>query len=89
MVSIVGVILPQVKTVVCVLDRLLGTAKLLAKRLRNPRNRLYPRVIEHYITESQDRIVTARLNDVYADCGSKLDSTLAAMQAVAISSDRW
>ena len=83
------VILDGVKTAISIPDPLFRTADRLAKRLRIPRSRLYAQAIERYVADFQDHGVTARLNEVYADSSSDLDADLAAMQAVAISSDRW
>ena len=87
--SMTVVILARVKTAISLPDPLFQTAERLAKRLRIPRSRLYAQAIERYVAESQDSIITSRLNELYADGGSDLDSALAALQAVSIPPDRW
>lgn len=77
------------KTAISLPDALCRSVERLAKRLRIPRSRPYAQVIERYLAESEDSIVTSRLNEVYADAGSQLDSALAASQAVSIPFERW
>jgi hypothetical protein len=64
-------------------------AERLAKRLRIPRSRLYARAIERYVSEAQERDVTALLNQVYAEEEGKLDSALAMLQWASIPRERW
>jgi predicted transcriptional regulator len=77
------------KTAISIPDPLFRTAERLARRLGIPRSRLYAQAIERYVADSEENGVTARLNEVYAGSSSGLDSALAALQAVSISSDPW
>jgi hypothetical protein len=64
-------------------------AERLAKCLGIPRSRLYARAIERYVAETQERDVTALLNQVYSEEGSELDSALAMLQWASVPRERW
>jgi hypothetical protein len=57
--------------------------------LRIPRSRLYARAIERFVAETQERDVTALLNQVYAEEIAALDPALDALQSLSISPDHW
>jgi antitoxin MazE6 len=78
-----------VKTAVSIPDPLFRAAERLAKRLGMPRSRLYSRAIERYVSETQERDVTALLNQVYAKETAELDSALAALQWASIPREQW
>jgi hypothetical protein len=46
-------------------------------------------VIERYVSEAQERDVTALLNKVYAEQQGELDSALAALQWASIPREGW
>ncbi len=77
------------KTAVSIPDPLFEAAERLAKRLRIPRSQLYARAIERYLSEAQERGVTARLNQVYAEETSELAPVLAALQWMSIPHEPW
>ncbi len=77
------------KTAVSVPTHLFQAAERLAKRLKIPRSRLYSQAIERYVSESEERDVTALLNRVYADQPATLDPPLAAMQMASIMPESW
>ena len=77
------------KTAVSIPGPVFQAAERLAKRLRIPRSRLYARAIERYVSEAQERDVTALLNQVYAEEEGKLDSALAMLQWASIPRERW
>jgi len=64
-------------------------AERLAKRLGIPRSRLYARALERYVSEAQQRDVTARLNEIYASEHSELDPALDVLQSIAIPRELW
>jgi len=64
-------------------------AERLAKTLGIPRSRLYSRAIERYVSEAQERDVTALLNQVYAEEQGEIDSALAALQWASIPREPW
>jgi hypothetical protein len=78
-----------VKTAVSIPGPVFQAAERLAKRLRIPRSRLYARALERYVSEAQERDVTALLNQVYAEEEGKLDSALAMLQWASIPRERW
>ena len=77
------------KTAVSIPGPLFQAAERLAKRLGIPRSRLYSRAIERYVAETQERDVTALLNEIYADETAELDPALAALQSASIPRDPW
>ncbi len=91
---LVATVLPQlyfivVKTAVSIPDPVFQAAERLAKRLGIPRSRLYSRAIERYVSDAQQRDVTALLNQVYAEEQAELDSALAALQWASIPHEPW
>ena len=74
------------KTAVSIPDPVFQAAERLAKSLGIPRSRLYSRAIERYVSEAQQRDITARLNQVYAGEKDELDPALAVLQWTSISS---
>jgi len=78
-----------VKTAISIPGPLFQAAERLAKRLGIPRSRLYSRAIERYVSEAQERDVTALLNQVYAEQQGELDSALAALQWASIPREGW
>ena len=77
------------KTAVSIPGPLFQAAERLAKRLGIPRSRLYSRAIERYVAETQERDVTALLNEIYTDETAELDPALAALQSASIPLDSW
>ena len=74
------------KTAVSVPDALFRSADELSKRLRLSRSEIYSRALAAYLERYQDEMVTARLNEVYAegDDASAVDPLLATLQHRAI-----
>ena len=87
--GITRVILSIVKTAISIPDPLFRAADRLAKRLGIARSHLYSRAIERYVSEAQQRNVTALLNEVYEQETSELDSVLAALQSASIPRKQW
>ncbi len=77
------------KTAVSIPGPVFQAAERLAKRLGIPRSRLYSRAIERYVSEAQERDVTALLDQVYAKEAVELDSALAALQWASIPRESW
>ena len=77
------------KTAVSIPDPVFQAAERLAKRLGIPRSRLYSRAIERYVSEAQQRDVTALLNKVYAEQEGELDLAVATLQWASIPPERW
>jgi hypothetical protein len=77
------------KTAVSIPASVFQAAERLAKSLGIPRSRLYARAIERYVSEVEQRDITAQLNRVYADEKVELDPVLAMLQWVSIPREPW
>jgi hypothetical protein len=78
-----------IKTAVSITGPVFQAAERLAKSLGIPRSRLYSRAIERYVSEAQQRDITARLNQVYAGEEDELDPALAILQWASILREPW
>jgi hypothetical protein len=77
------------KTAVSIPSPVFHAAERLAKSLGLTRSRLYSRVIERYVSEAQQRDITTRLNQVYADEKVELDPALAVLQWASVLREPW
>jgi hypothetical protein len=78
-----------VKTAVSIPGPVFRAAESLAKKLGIPRSRLYSRALERYVSDAQERDVTALLNQVYGEEKAALDPALAALQGASIPREPW
>jgi metal-responsive CopG/Arc/MetJ family transcriptional regulator len=76
-----------VKTAVSIPDPIFEAADRLARRRRISRSELYAQALAQLIDDDESSQITERLDDVYAERTSELDSGLAALQARAIDED--
>ncbi len=76
-----------VKTAVSIPDPIFEAADRLARRRRISRSELYAEALAKLLDSDESAEVTARLDDVFAERPSELDSGLAALQALAIDED--
>lgn len=76
-----------VKTAVSIPDPIFEAADRLARRRRISRSELYAEALARLIGDDESSRVTERLDDVYAEGSSELDTSLAALQALAIDED--
>jgi metal-responsive CopG/Arc/MetJ family transcriptional regulator len=76
-----------VKTAVSIPDPIFEAADRLARRRRISRSELYAEALARLIDDDDSSRITERLDEVYAEGSSKLDSGLAALQALAIDED--
>lgn len=72
------------KTAVSIPDRLFAAADELARRRRISRSELYARALAGFLAAEAEGEVTERLDAVYADTDSRLESLVAAAQERAI-----
>jgi hypothetical protein len=79
--------LPGVKTAVSIPDPIFEAADRLARRRRISRSELYAEALARLIDDDEASAITERLDDVYADGISELDTGLAVLQARAIDED--
>ena len=77
------------KTAVSIPGSVFQAAERLAKTLGIPRSQLYSRAIERYVSEAQQRDITARLNEVYAKEKVELDPALAVLQWASVLREPW
>ena len=76
-----------VKTAVSIPDPIFEAADRLARRRRISRSELYAEALARLIDDDESSRVTERLDEVYADGPSELNTGLAALQALAIDED--
>lgn len=77
------------KTAVSLPDDLFESADALAERLGMSRSELYATAVAEYLAKHRDEDVTGRLNEVYGDESSGIDSDLRSAQARSVSSAGW
>jgi len=77
------------KTAISLPDEVFESADVLAERLGVSRSELYATAVAEYVAKHRDQDVTARLNDVYADAPSGLDSALSSAQAHSVGRTEW
>jgi hypothetical protein len=66
-----------------------NAADRLAKKMKISRSELYTRAIEAFVAKDRRRNVRERLDQVYADEPSTIDSTLARVQAASVRGEDW
>jgi len=76
-----------VKTAVSIPDPIFEAADRLARRRRISRSELYAEALARLLDADESTEITERLDDVYGDRSSELDTDLAVLQAVAIDED--
>ncbi len=59
------------KTAISIPDPIFRSAELAAWRLKMSRSQLYAAAVAEYVARPKDADVTKKLNEVYADAGSK------------------
>jgi metal-responsive CopG/Arc/MetJ family transcriptional regulator len=77
------------KTAISLPDPLFTAADALAARLGVSRSELYATALAEFVAKHTDGEVTARLNQVYADEDSSLDSALRWAQRESIGRESW
>jgi metal-responsive CopG/Arc/MetJ family transcriptional regulator len=75
------------KTAVSIPDPIFEAADRLARRRRISRSELYAEALAKLLDSDESTEITERLDDVYAEGQSGLDTGLAALQALAIDED--
>lgn len=77
------------KTAISLPDPLFEAVEELAKGLRMSRSELYARALEAFLRSHQKAAITERLNRIYKDQRSELDSAVAAIQLASLPRDEW
>lgn len=77
------------KVALSIPDDLFTSAETLGKRLGVSRSRLYATALADYVAKHQSHKITERLDAVYADEDSRLDTQLRRAQARSLRRDSW
>jgi metal-responsive CopG/Arc/MetJ family transcriptional regulator len=70
----------DMKTAVSLPDKLFRQAEKTASKLGIPRSQLFAQALEEFIQHHRSDYVTEKLNKIYSDEDSKIDSTLIKLQ---------
>ena len=77
------------KVAVSIPGDLFDSAESLGKRLGVSRSRLYATALAEFLAKHQGRKTTERLNRVYAEEESRLDTALRRRQARSVGRETW
>ncbi len=77
------------KVAVSIPEGLFDSAESLGKRLGLSRSRLYASALAEFLAKHKGRKTTERLNRVYADEESRLDTPLRRRQAQSVGRESW
>jgi metal-responsive CopG/Arc/MetJ family transcriptional regulator len=77
------------KTAISIPDRVFQAAERAAERLSMSRSELYTKAVQAFLASRRDEDVTRRLNEVYCEESSAVDSGLSEMQARSVSEESW
>jgi metal-responsive CopG/Arc/MetJ family transcriptional regulator len=77
------------KIAVSIPEDLFDSAESLGKRLGVSRSRLYATALAEFLAKHQGRKTTDRLNRVYAEEESRLDTPLRRRQAQSVGHESW
>jgi hypothetical protein len=75
------------KTAISIPDPVFKAAEQFARRLGLSRSALYTRAVERYLKEHRYYGVTEKLNAIYGETDSEIDSELADMQYTTIEAE--
>jgi len=77
------------KTAISIPDPIFQAAEEAAKQLSMSRSELYARAVEEFVTARCHGNVTEKLNEVYSENPSTLDSAVAEMQSLSLDRSPW
>jgi metal-responsive CopG/Arc/MetJ family transcriptional regulator len=77
------------KTAISIPDHLFDEAEKVAQRLGMSRSELYTNAVSEYLREHKGEKVTEKLNEVYQQESSELDSVSHALQFASLIKDEW
>jgi len=78
-----------VKTAISIPDEVYRAAERVARKLRVSRSRLYAEAIREFVSRTEGRNVTEKLNEVYAKRPSRTDPILARLQWASLEREEW
>ncbi|HLP87824.1 MAG TPA: hypothetical protein VK184_04345 [Nostocaceae cyanobacterium] len=77
------------QTAISLPDTIFEEAEALAKQLGISRNELYTKALQEYLQKCNRTKILNKLNQVYSEESSKLDSVSAKMQFMSIPREDW
>jgi metal-responsive CopG/Arc/MetJ family transcriptional regulator len=77
------------KTAISLPDEVFAAAELAARRLGVSRSQLYAQAVAEFLERHRGMGVREALDSVYSTEGSRLDHTLATMQAASLPDEEW
>jgi metal-responsive CopG/Arc/MetJ family transcriptional regulator len=78
-----------VKTAVSLPDDLYRLAEAAARKLKMSRSELYAAALSEFLARRQASMITERLNEIYTEEPTKLDSALHSAQLKNLAKDGW
>jgi metal-responsive CopG/Arc/MetJ family transcriptional regulator len=77
------------KTAISIPDQLFQSAEKLARRLSMSRSELYAKAVSEYLHEHKGKGVTEKLNAVYGNVDSELETDVYSMQFNSLEDGEW
>lgn len=77
------------KTAISIPDPIFQAAEQAAQQLSMSRSELYSRAVEEFVNAHCHANVTEKLNEVYSENSSALDSAVAEMQGLSLDRSPW
>ena len=77
------------KTAVSIPDSIFRSAVSFAKRHGLSRSELYANAIAEFLARRRSKQVTAKLDSIYEDIDSSLDSTVSGLQSRSVPDENW
>jgi metal-responsive CopG/Arc/MetJ family transcriptional regulator len=77
------------KTAISLPDSVFAEAEALAQQLGLFRSELYSTALQAYLSKYNRQQILSKLNNVYSEELSDLDSTIATMQFMSLSHEKW
>ena len=77
------------KTAISIPDPIFQAAEEAAKQLSISRSELYARAVEQFVAAHCQANVTEKLNEVYSESPSALDSDLEEIQSLSLDKSPW
>ena len=77
------------KTAISIPDSIFQAAERVASQLSMSRSELYAKAVQEFVAAHCRTDVTEKLNEVYSDNTSGLDSALSKMQSLTLANAQW
>jgi metal-responsive CopG/Arc/MetJ family transcriptional regulator len=79
----------SLKTAISIPENIFLKAEETAKNLGMKRSRLYTAAVSDFIEKHREDDLTTRLNELYAEESSRIDSTFTRMQVSSLAQEIW